>query len=333
MTAVLAACLTLAGTPAAQPRTFKIAFYNIRSGMGIQPLGGRPSSFADTVNCDPASGRVNAWGAGIVQAALVKATRNDPLVLALGLAEAWNCASPQTVRGTLRWKADSGERNGVALLARYGFSGTPEFLQLDTSRNKNPRDTMWIVRGAVCLDDGCGGRIDVYATHWSGNGPRAREIYDRQAQQSVEFMAKSAGPHVLVGDLNVFEGDAPVCGQTPNNTSLPILRRAGYVDAWPAVHGRAEGFTGMVNRHGCGQPDGNGSITRGRRTFRRSEWNASASCPPAKLLRPITSASSPNTLARTDRAAGTHPRELPHAVGCALSRTAVSCPHRNCLCW
>jgi hypothetical protein len=28
------------------------------------------------------------------------------------------------------------------------------------------------------------------------------------------------------------------------------------VDAWPAVHGTAEGNTGMVNRSRCGQPEG-----------------------------------------------------------------------------
>src|SRR5947207_11518347 len=75
--------------PSAQSRTFKLAFYNIRSGIGIQPLGRRAAPFAETVNCNPASGRVNAWGAGIVQAELVKSIKNDPLIVALGLAEAW----------------------------------------------------------------------------------------------------------------------------------------------------------------------------------------------------------------------------------------------------
>src|SRR5207249_12085626 len=32
--------------PAEQPRTFKLAFYNIRSGIGMQPLGRRPAPFA-----------------------------------------------------------------------------------------------------------------------------------------------------------------------------------------------------------------------------------------------------------------------------------------------
>ena len=263
--------------PAAQPRTFKLAFYNIRSGIGIQPLGRRAAPFAETVNCDPASGRVNAWGAGIVQAELVKSIKKDPLVLALGLAEAWNCGSPRNVRETLGWKADSPERNGVALVARYGFSGTIDWLELDTTANKNPRDTMWILHGAVCLDSACSGSIDVYTAHWSGNGLHGRETYDRQAQQSVELMAKSAGPHILIGDLNVFEGTAAVCGQMPNNTSLIYLRRSGYVDAWPSIHREAEGYTGMVNRSGCGNPEG--------RPWKRIDYAWSKNLPPISIER------------------------------------------------
>jgi len=225
--------------------------------MGIQPLGRGPAPFAETVNCDPKAGPVNAWGTGIVQATLAKSISRDAAVVALGLAEAWNCGSPKHVRETLGWKADSSERNGVALLAKFGFAEKVEWLELDTSQNANPRDTMWIVRGAVCLDAGCGDSIDVYAAHWAGTGPRAREVFDRQAQQSVQFMQKSARPHLLVGDLNVFEGDRDLCRQHPNNTSLAYLRQAGYVDAWPAVHGAMEGYTGMINRRGCGVPEGN----------------------------------------------------------------------------
>jgi hypothetical protein len=242
--------------PAAQRPRFKLAFYNIRSGQGIQPLGWRSAPFAETVNCDPKAGAVNAWGAGIVQTELVKSIGKDPLVVALGLAEAWNCGSPTNVRETLGWKADSSERNGVALVARYGFSGPIDWLQLDTSANRNPHDTMWIVRGGVCLDPGCSRSLDVYAAHWAGTGPRGPETYDRQAQQSIAFMTKSTGPHALVGDLNVFEGNGNICKQRPNNTSLGFLRRAGYVDAWPAIHGTAEGYTGMLNRRGCGVPEG-----------------------------------------------------------------------------
>ena len=39
-------------------------------------------------------------------------------------------------------------------------------------------------------------------------------------------------------------------------TAVQILKEADYVDAWPAVHGTAEGFTGMWSRSGCGEPEG-----------------------------------------------------------------------------
>jgi exonuclease III len=253
---IVAAITGGAVAPAAQPRTFKLAFYNIRSGIGMQPLGRRPAPFAETVNCDPKMGPVNAWGVGMVQAELVKSIKNDPLVLALGLAEAWNCASPAKVREALGWKADSSERNGVAIVARYGFAEKVEWLELDTRENANRRDTMWVVRGSVCVDASCNASVDAYSAHWAGTGPRWRETFNRQAQQTVAFMEKSAGPHALLGDLNVFEGNGIVCRQRPNNTSLVYLRRAGYVDAWPAIHGNAEGYTGMVNRRGCGVPEG-----------------------------------------------------------------------------
>ena len=58
------------------------------------------------------------------------------------------------------------------------------------------------------------------------------------------------------GQKYVFEGSGTVCRQQPKNTTLAYLRRAGYVDAWPAIHGASEGYTGMLNRRGCGVPEG-----------------------------------------------------------------------------
>jgi exonuclease III len=252
--AALAAAWLLTGQAASA--TFKVAFYNIRSGKGIQPLRGHAAPFADTDNCTDRSRPVNAWGAGIVQHELVEKLGQDPSVIALGLAEAWHCASPEQVRAALGWKAHTGEHNGTAIVARYGMSGAPQWVQLDTSQNKNPKDTMWVVATAICLDPSCKKTVDVYATHWSGNGPKGQQTLDQQAADTVRAMAKSKGPHVLVGDLNVFESSAEVCHQRPNNQTLEELRRAGYVDAWPSVHGAATGFTGMVNRAGCGRPEG-----------------------------------------------------------------------------
>ena len=247
--------MALASGQAADLPAFGVAFYNIRAGQGIQPLRGHTATFADGVNCDDPNKPRNAWGVGAVQRELDR-LKDDRSVLALGLAEAWFCASPPNVRKALGWKSHTGERNGTGLVARHGFRGEPEWVQLDTSRNKSPGDTMWVVRAAVCVDESCRQTVDVYTAHWSGTGPEGQSTYDRQAEQTVRFMAGSRGPHVLIGDLNVFEGPAVVCNQKPNNSSLNILRRAGYVDAWQAVHADDPGYTGMLNRAGCGIPPG-----------------------------------------------------------------------------
>src|SRR5262249_37500906 len=94
--------------------------------------------------------------------------------------------------------------------------------------------------------------------HWSGSGPDFEAIYDSQARNTIDMMSKSRGARVLIGDLNVFEGTFQVCKQLPVNSPMMMLRTAGYVDGWPAVHGGDEGYTGMTNRAGCGRPDGYG---------------------------------------------------------------------------
>ena len=253
--AVLLSLPLAAAIVVAQPASFKVAFYNIRSGWGAQPLKGHAGSFADNANCTHSDQPMNAWGNGVVQKALVANIKDDPSVVALGLAEAWVCASPQNVRKVLAWKTATEERNGTALLARYGFSGGADWLQLDTSRNKNPKDTMWVVGARVCIDPKCRSTVHVFSTHWSGTGPDGPATFDRQAAATIELMKRDGDPHVLVGDLNIFEG-GPVCHQQPNNNTLGLLRAAGYTDVWPAIHGTAEGYTGMANRAGCGQPEG-----------------------------------------------------------------------------
>ena len=123
-------------------------------------------------------------------------------------------------------------------------------------RNLNPKDTMWVVRAAVCTDAACSGSIPVYVTHWFATGPHKDAVMQRQSEDTVSFMARDSAPHVLVGDLNVFESASRVCGQAPNWTALRPLRDAGYRDAWRDIHGTREGYTGMVNRSGCGEPEG-----------------------------------------------------------------------------
>jgi exonuclease III len=241
--------------PAQSPTSFKIAFYNIRSGKGSQPLKGHDAPFAEADNCTDRSKPINAWGAGVVQRELSHLA-SDNGVIALGLAEAWNCAKPSAVRQVLGWNTATEERNGTALVARYGIKGSPHWLQLDTSKNTNPKDTAWVLGAAVCVEKDCRTTVDVYVAHWAGSGPSAPETYDSQARDTIAMMSSSRGPHVLVGDLNVFEGSSRVCSQNPNSTTLPFLRSAGYVDAWPRLHPGDDGFTGMTNRAGCGHPQG-----------------------------------------------------------------------------
>ncbi len=240
------------------PSTFKVGFYNIQSGKGEPALTGRVTPFTDNSNCTDATQPLNAWGIGFVQQHLNASIGADPGVVALGLAEAWLCGSPENVRLALGWKARSSERNGTALVARYGFAGPEQWQQLDTSQNANPADTMWVLRVPVCLDAGCSQNVLVFVTHWLGSGLDPVAVYDRQAQATIDFMRATAGAaaSMLIGDLNVWDSTVTVCGQPPMQGGLQKLRDAGYIDAWPLLHGSAEGFTGMLNRTNCGQPYG-----------------------------------------------------------------------------
>jgi exonuclease III len=255
----MAALLLCPATAAAQNSSvFKVAYYNIKSGKGQVGLHG-PVSFADTANCSDATRPLNAWGIGFVQQHLLASVGADPDIVALGLGEAWACGSPENVRRVLGWRSRSSERNGVAMVARYGFAGPEQWVQLDTSQNPNPADTKWVLRQDVCLDPACSEAMPVFVAHWyAAAGTNRNAILDRQAQQTVEFLLRAAGrrPHVFVGDLNVWEGTGAICADSANNTSLQPLRAAGYVDAWPWLHGGAEGYTGMLNRNGCGTPQG-----------------------------------------------------------------------------
>ncbi|HEY1305588.1 MAG TPA: endonuclease/exonuclease/phosphatase family protein [Vicinamibacterales bacterium] len=247
------------GSVAAQAAV-KLAFYNIRSGMGIPGLPGHQSPFSNVRNCTDRSKPVNAWGTGLVQQTLTSAIASDPSILALGLAEAWKdvCGSPERVRAVLGWKTASEVRNGVALVARYGLRDQ-RWQQLDTSRNKAPSDTVWIMRAAVCADPRCRHSLITYVSHWYGTGPAEQSTYATQARQTLDFMrATSDGrPHVLIGDLNVWTAPGVVCHQTPNGAeALQVLAAAKYVDAWRAIHGDQKGDTGMLNRGGCGEPEG-----------------------------------------------------------------------------
>jgi hypothetical protein len=242
------------------PLTFKIAYWNVQAGSGEGPLPGHASTFDPAGSC--VAPPLNAWGVHVVQDELLTAVGNDPAVVALGLSEAWICATPSAIQQVLGWKARSSSKNGTAIVARHGFGGAEQWLQLDTSTSANPNDTAWVLRIPVCLNAGCTQTIDSYTVHLYGPSlVEATEYanYVRQAQQTIAFASQSSGdqPHVLIGDFNVFEGTSIVCGQKPKNETVRTFREAGYLDAWAATHGPADGSTGMWNRAGCGSPVGN----------------------------------------------------------------------------
>src|SRR5262245_10625222 len=239
--------------------TFKVAWFNIQSGKGEPAMPGHASTFSDTTNCSDPTQPLNAWGVGLIQRELLAKVGSDPKMVAIGLAEAWFCGSETYVKNLLGWKAKAGNHNGVTMVAKYGFAGTEEWVQLDTTLNSNPADTMWVLRVPVCLDAACSQSINIFASHWYSSGPNKIISYDKQAAQAVAFLQRAGGsaPHILIGDLNVWDGTAPVCNcENPTNIGLQRLRDAGYLDAWPLLHGTAEGFTGMTNRAGCGSPVG-----------------------------------------------------------------------------
>jgi hypothetical protein len=244
--------LLLTGSTAGA-ETFKVAYWNIKSGKGQVALPGNPITFVDTSNCTDPTQPLNAWGTGLVPQELAKLAA-DPRIVALGLGEAWLCGSPQRVRTALGWAASVSDRNGVSIVARYGFAGPEEWKQLDTSRAANPMDTKWVVRTRVCLDPACSNSVEMFTAHWGGGGS---EVLDTQALETVTFMSgiPAGQPHILIGDLNTYETSTG-CASLPLSSPLAFLRGGNYTDAWYYLNGSAEGYTGMTNRAGCGSPIG-----------------------------------------------------------------------------
>src|SRR5688500_16300006 len=172
LSVLVALSVSSVSVPGGAQGTFKVAYYNIQSGMGMTQLRGA-CAFERHSNCTDASQPMNAWGKGVVQAELHRAVNGDASIIALGLSEAWACANPDAVLKAIGWKAHAGERNGTTLLARHGFAGPAEWVQLDTSLNSNPKDTMWVVRAPVCADAACTRTIQVFASHWYAKIGRA----------------------------------------------------------------------------------------------------------------------------------------------------------------
>jgi hypothetical protein len=233
------------------PATFKLATWNVRSGMGIAGFATRNWNHT-TLNCTDRSKPMNAWGIGLPQKELER-IRADTTIVALAVQEAWNCGRPEQLNAVLGFKAATREQNGVALLARHGLAGRPIFHRIGA------RYDSWLVGGAVCLDATCSAALPTFSTHWGGSD----DEWPKQAQNVVAFLGSQPQPHVFMGDLNVFKIDqwnprAPCTNpdKAGRSRAIALVEDAGYVDAWKATqHG--EGWTGMASRKGCGSPEGN----------------------------------------------------------------------------
>ena len=240
------------GTPQnnpAQLTTFKVATWNIRSGMGIRGFA-TTSWSSDTLNCSDTSKPLNAWGIGLPQAELAR-IRDDQSVVAFAVQEAWNCGNPSNVNSVLGFQTISREVNGTALAARYGFASPPTYTKISGQD--------WLVGGAVCLNPSCSASMPMFSAHWTPPNNQFGSV----AQATLDALASQPTPHILMGDLNVYRidlwnPDVPCTGPDVAGRIDAIRRMeaAGYEDAWKATQG-SEGWTGMASRNGCGIPNGN----------------------------------------------------------------------------
>jgi endonuclease/exonuclease/phosphatase family metal-dependent hydrolase len=231
--------------------TFKVATWNVRSGMGIR--GFSTTTWTDTTfNCTDRSQPLNAWGEGLPQRAL-QTIKDDPSIVALAIQEAWRCGSPSNVNSVVQFKTATRQEEGVALLARHGFAGPPLYHQIDKAHNR------WLIGGTVCLDPSCSRGVPMFSTHWGGAEDGDFPV---QAGRAIEFLATQPAPRLFMGDLNVFKIDqwnpqAPctVPDAAGRLKTIALIEGAGYVDAWKATQ-RTHGWTGMTSRKGCGSPSG-----------------------------------------------------------------------------
>jgi endonuclease/exonuclease/phosphatase family metal-dependent hydrolase len=246
----ISAVTAVAAQRAQPPRSFKVATWNIRSGMGVR--GFTTTTWdSDTLNCTDRSKPMNAWGVGLPQKELER-IRTDPAIVVLALQEAWHCGSPGNVNTVLRFKTPTIEQEGVSLLARYGFAAPPRFEQID------PHNHRWIESGRVCLDSSCSTSLQMFATHLGGSDAD----FLPQVERVMSIVDAERTPRMFMGDLNLFRIDqwnprvpctnADSAGRV---SAIGAIEHAGFTDTWKALNS-GEGWTGMASRKGCGRPNG-----------------------------------------------------------------------------
>src|SRR5262245_29805225 len=77
---------------------FRVANWNVRSGMGIAGKK-NPRINSDTTDCT-----LNASKPGGPFWPALNTVRDDKEIIALGVQEAWACATPEKMRAYLGWK-------------------------------------------------------------------------------------------------------------------------------------------------------------------------------------------------------------------------------------
>jgi Endonuclease/Exonuclease/phosphatase family len=242
-------------SPAPQRSTapFKVANWNVRSGMGIAGTAKPPRINSDTTDCS-----LNASKPGGPFWPAMDVVKKDAAVIALGVQEAWACATPEKIREYLGWRHATPERNGTALVTRFGLRGPHVVHQIAFKDVEGASEDQWLFGGDVCVDAGCSATVRIYSAHFTAPDDVG---FTAQARNTVAYVKSepSAARNIIIGDLNFFMANRTLvpCG-TERATSPPaeVFAAAGYVDAWKALKPDTDGATGMWNRKGCGNPDG-----------------------------------------------------------------------------
>jgi hypothetical protein len=231
---------------------FKVANWNVRSGMGIAAAT-NAKIHSDTTDCTKNASKPGGpfWPA-------MNAVRDDAAIIALGVEEAWACATPEKIVEYLHWQHATPEMNGTALITRYGLKGPHIRHQIAFKDVDGATEDQYLFGGDVCVDKACSDTVRVYAAHFYAPDDVG---YTAQARNTVEFVKTQpfADRNIILGDLNFFMANRTFvpCAST-KETSAPaaVFESAGYVDAWKLLKPGVDGPTGMWNRHNCGNPDG-----------------------------------------------------------------------------
>ena len=232
--------------------SFKIANWNVRSGMGIAAKKNARID-SNTTDCT-----MNASKPGGPFWPALRAVKDDREVIALGVQEAWACATPEKMRAYLDWRQATPERNGTGLITKYGMRGKHVVEQIAFKGVEGANEDQWLFGGDVCMDGDCRTTVRVYSAHFTAADDAG---FTAQARNTMAYVTSqpSADRNIVLGDLNYFMANRTFvkCGTT-RTTSPPadVFANAGYVDAWKALKPDVDGATGMYNRPGCGSPEG-----------------------------------------------------------------------------